>query len=558
MRCLIENGRAKLPVRANPAALAMARSLEGPRSWLKGGGLSFEDTAYNREIVEQSFPEVEWVEPNYEANAAFDIAGNAAPTRAIIDFRREPDPHQLKGLQKASTVPHFALFMVQGTGKTKIAIDHASRLFAEGKITALLVVSKKGPHRQWAEEELPKDCSVAFEAHYWDTKKKATREKLPNLMAQGQSLKVFTVNYDALRGKECEKFIHDFCFSHRGSLMIVADESQEIKNHKSSRHKAMMRLKPYSVCRWLATGTPIAKDLTDEWSQLLWMDETILGMKYLTSFRSKYCIMGGFEGRQVIGQRNMDEFRSRVDPHSYRVTKEVLGLIPPRWKKWRFDLTPEQRRLMAEVRKALEAECDDGSTVSASTANVAFQKAQQISNGFYFDEDGKICWIMPFDKNPRISAMMEYINDIEGKAIIWGRYRADFEAICSALEADGHSYVEYHGGTSDAARAEAKDSFLREGGARFFVANPASAGTGLNLQGLCNNALYYSNSFSAIDRWQSEDRIHRRGTKGLVVYTDLIAVGGLDNYVLRNLKQKKGIAALSLGDIADAFDSMMD
>lgn len=556
MKALIENGRAKLPVRANPAALAMARSLEGHRSWLKGGGLSFEDTGHNREIVEQYFPEVEWDAPDYDAAATFDLSENAAPSAALPAFRREPDPHQLAGLQKAANRAHFALFMEQGTGKTKMAIDHASRLFAEGRITGMIVVSKKGPHRQWIEEEFPKDCSVPFEGEWWNNSKKITPQKGSNLLVTGGSLKVFSFNYDALRGKDCQKFAHAFAFAHRGRLFIACDESQEIKSHSSTRHKEMLRLKEYASHRWIMTGTPIAKDLTDEWAQLKWMDESVLGMKYVTAFRSKYCIMGGFEGRQVIGQRNMDEFRSRVDPVSYRVTKSALGLIPPRFRDWSFDLTPEQKRMMAEVRKTLEAQCDDGSMVEAATATVAFSKAQQISNGFFFDEDGEIQWIMPIDKNPRIIALRECIEGIDGKAIIWGRFRADFAAICEALERDGHTYVEYHGGTPDAARAAAKESFLREGGARFFVANPASAGTGLNLQGLCTNAIYYSNSFNAIDRWQSQDRIHRRGTKGLVVYTDLIAKGGLDRYILRNLKQKKGIAALSLGDIADAFGDM--
>jgi SNF2 family DNA or RNA helicase len=82
------------------------------------------------------------------------------------------------------------------------------------------------------------------------------------------------------------------------------------------------------------------------------------------------------------------------------------------------------------------------------------------------------------------------------------------------------------------------------------LATPSSAGTGLNLQGLCNNALYYSHSFRALDRWQSEDRIHRIGTKGVVVYTDMIGKGSIvDTKAVQSLARKQGISDLGIGDI---------
>ena len=111
--------------------------------------------------------------------------------------------------------------------------------------------------------------------------------------------------------------------------------------------------------------------------------------------------------------------------------------------------------------------------------------------------------------------------------------------------------------TSDAARAEAVRSFLDPEGARVFLSNPQAGGTGLNLQGRCNHAIYYSNGFSAIDRWQSEDRIHRIGTNGAVVYTDLVAKGSIDAAILNNLKKKKGLSDMALGDIKEILNEIV-
>ena len=128
---------------------------------------------------------------------------------------------------------------------------------------------------------------------------------------------------------------------------------------------------------------------------------------------------------------------------------------------------------------------------------------------------------MPWDKNPRAMAAMEWFEAGDGKAIIWARFREDMAIMADALRNSGVDFVQYHGGVNDKDRKLAIDSFLSVKGAQVLLANPQSAGTGLNLQGLCNRNLYYTNSFNAIDRWQSEDRTHRIGTVGAVVYTDL-------------------------------------
>ena len=125
--------------------------------------------------------------------------------------------------------------------------------------------------------------------------------------------------------------------------------------------------------------------------------------------------------------------------------------------------------------------------------------------------------------------------------------------LAEAMKAAGITFVEYHGGVSTAHRDSNVDNWLTVGGAQVFLANAKSAGTGLNLQGLCNRALYYTNTFDAIDRWQSEDRIHRIGTVGACVYTDMIADKSVDRYILTNLRRKKGLAQMVLSDLSEAM-----
>src|SRR5690606_15226407 len=121
----------------------------------------------------------------------------------------------------------------------------------------------------------------------------------------------------------------------------------------------------------------------------------------------------------------------------------------------------------------------------------------------------------------RINATLEWLGAEEGKAVIWTRFIADRKFLAEALAGAGIQVAEYTGSDND--RHNAKQSFISDPDTRVFLANPQSAGTGLDgLQTVCSQALYYSNSFAAIDRWQSEDRIDRRGMIGGSVYTDLI------------------------------------
>lgn len=554
-----ERGVAVANARPTAAMMAFVPRLEGRRQWLKGGGLQFEASKSNIESFVRQFDDVSFedrtprlTERQQEVAEAFDEG------RGTYKSLTPAFDHQSRAMAKARQKAAFALFMEQGTGKTKVAIDRAGELYCAGEIDALLVVAKKGVHRQWIESELPAHCGVEWQGTFWPTFKRV----LPSELFNPGSLKVFAINFDGAKTKDGKRACLEFVTAHRGRVLIVGDETQEIKNARSARWKAMNEITRHARTpfRMALTGTPVAKDLTDEWSQLKWLDEDILGIRYVTAFRNEYCIMGGFEGKQVVGTKNMERFRAKVDPHTFRATKDEIGILPKAYRPWTFQLAVEQKRAIQDLRKTLEHQIDSGEIVSAANAAVAMSKIQQASNGFFIDEDERVQDIWPaadgWKKNPRLIALKEVLDAYEGPTIVWARFRHDMRLISAMLDAIGEGYVTYHGGTPDKQRAANVEAFLG-GEARIFLSNPQAGGTGLNLQrGGCTHAIYYSNSYNAIDRWQSEDRIHRIGTKGAVVYTDLIAKGSIDAAILNNLKRKKGLAELAIGDIRKILEDI--
>lgn len=542
----VDGKRAVLHIKPNPKIFAILPRLEGRRTWLKGGGMSFESTGRNIEILREVFPQIEL--KDLSPVPEFDVT----LVKSKYNPKTKPYPHQLRALEKARTKDTFALFMEQGTGKTKVAIDRAGELWSEGLITGVLIIAKKGVHRQWIASQVPEHFGGPWTGQFFQNGKWHDVEG-----EEGEApLHFASINFDGAKAKKGLKACLDFVEAHRGKVFIIGDETQEIKNARSSRHNACEQIKRASASRFrlALTGTPIAKDLTDEWAQLRWLNENILGIRYETAFRAEYCIMGGFENRQVIAHKNIERFRERVDPFTFRATKDELGISPKVHKRWEFDLANWQKKIIADLKQDLKTQIETGEIFSASTAVAAMIKIQQASNGYLTDEDGQIIPIIKPEKNPRLNALMEVLEARPGKTIIWARFRQDIRLIGEALTKAKISFVEYYGATSDKDRSAAVESFLDPEGATIFLSNPQSGGTGLNLQGGCNHAIYYSNSFNAIDRWQSEDRIHRIGTNGDVLYTDLVCKGAVDKLILSNLKRKQGISELALGEIIKTLE----
>lgn len=103
--------------------------------------------------------------------------------------------------------------------------------------------------------------------------------------------------------------------------LIICDESQRIKTFDAAQSKAMHRLGDRARYKLILSGTPVQNDAMDIFSQYRFLDPTIFGQNYYT-FRNRYAVMGGFNKKQVVGYRDMDELIRKEHSIAYRVTKE--------------------------------------------------------------------------------------------------------------------------------------------------------------------------------------------------------------------------------------------
>jgi SNF2 family DNA or RNA helicase len=335
-----------------------------------------------------------------------------------------------------------------------------------------------------------------------------------------------------------------FIKKHSGQVLLAIDEAHNIKNYQAERTKVALDLGGKCCCRGILTGTPIAKNIADLFSEYKFLDEKIFGMRYFTAFRNKYCETrhNGF-ALEIVGAKNLEQLYAKIDPFTFRATKDELDLPPKVYDERQFEMSAEQARHYKELKQTFLTQLSEDETLSVVNVASAMMKLQQITCGYIKKSDGSF-----FDlPNPRLETLKDILDD--GQTIIWARFNRDIEKIMEML---GSSAVSYYGPTSEKDRQKNKELFLNKE-KQFFVSNPAAGGTGLNLQGACRTAIYYSNSFNAVERWQSEDRIHRIGTTSSVTYIDLVCRKSIDSHILKNLLSKKSLSNMAIDEIRLMF-----
>jgi hypothetical protein len=251
----------------------------------------------------------------------------------------------------------------------------------------------------------------------------------------------------------------------------------------------------------------------------------------------------------VVGYRELDKLHEMIQPLSTRLTKEQAGLnLPPKlYQRLVFDLAPEQRRVYDQLRKEYMVELDNGVLITAALAMVRILRLQQVTCGYLpnpDDPEGEPL-LVPKGENPRLAAFTDWLENIGSQqGIVWCRFTRDVDLITRELGPP--RCVRYDGEVNEKEKSRALDLFM-SGKRQICVAKAASMGMGLTLVN-SSISFYYSNTFSLLERLQSEDRQHRPGQHNPVTYIDLVADGTVDLKILKSLRESNEVASRVVGD----------
>ena len=474
-------------------------------------------------------------------------------------FKTKPYEHQLKALEKSWASDTYALFMEMGTGKSKVLVDNIAILYDRGAIKGALIVAPKGVYKNWDAIEFPTHLPDHIECTkvLWEpTATKKKQAELDTLFDDKGDLKILIMNVEAFSTSKGLDFARSFLNIFVGRALIGIDESTTIKNPTAKRTKNILKIGDLAKYRRILTGSPVTKSPLDLFSQCEFLDPYHLGHASYYSFRARYANMvkRNFGGRQVqlvVSYRRLDELADILDKFSYRVLKEDCLDLPEKvFTKRLVELTPEQDKAYKQMKQMALAMLDNGEVMTTVNVMTQLMRLHQITCGHFKADDGTTTAL----KNNRMDALLQLLEETDGKVIIWANYREDIKNIVAALKkAYGDaSTVEYHGGVDSTLRQEHIAQFQQKNGpTRYFVGNAQTGGYGITLTA-ANTVIYYSNNYDLEKRLQSEDRAHRIGQTGSVTYVDLIAENTVDDKIVKSLRNKINIANEIMGeDIKD-------
>ena len=454
----------------------------------------------------------------------------------VYEFKTKPFRHQKEIFEKTREVSSYAVLWEQGCGKTKPMLDTVAYLYEQGKVDTLLVVAPNGVHRNWISDEIPTHLPdrINYRAFYYQSPKAKTKwhqRACKEILQYTEGLRIIAISYDGFMTEAGKKYMWEVL--RRNRCFYVLDEGHYIKSPSAKRTKSIVASGKYAPYKRLLTGTPIAQGPFDLYSQVKFLHPDFWVDRRLGSFAAFKRHFGIWRTRQevldewgydpgydqLLDYKNIPQLEGYLKDIGHRLTKDDAGLdLPPKlYSKRYFEMSREQVRVYEEIKENLMAELECGTIVEAPLAIVSLLRLQQITCGYVAAEAEQP--VTPIgDKNPRLELAKEICDNLNHKAIIWSRFKADVDALMDAL---GDKAVRYDGQVDDEARAKAKEDF-QKGDAQFFIGNPAAGSTGLTLHA-ARTVIYYYNSFKLVDRIQSEDREHRIGQEHPVNYIDLIA-----------------------------------
>ena len=124
---------------------------------------------------------------------------------------------------------------------------------------------------------------------------------------------------------------------------ICIDELHKIKTPGAKRTKSAIKFGELCKYRRITTGTEAEEGIHNLYSQMKFLDWRIIGFKFFTPFRNTFCVMGGFEMRQIIRYQNQDLLAHKIAPYVYQKRKkDCLDLPEKLYINHRIEMTPEQ------------------------------------------------------------------------------------------------------------------------------------------------------------------------------------------------------------------------
>lgn len=340
--------------------------------------------------------------------------------------------------------------------------------------------------------------------------------------------------------------------------MTIVDECQVLKNYKSQIFKDIRDFSN-ELPLLLMSGTIMSKP--DDGYSYVKLNSPTVYSRYV-QFTNLHVAEWDFFGNPEKW-KNLDMLQANLDLARVKRTKEEVHADLPKvnYIPIEYELDKEHMALYRKLMDEQLLEVGDGK-IDATTAGKLHACSQQIiANWAHFaDDDTKV---------PRLFELIDMVLDEIGigeplypgerrsKLIIWSTFRMTSRRLLAYINAKGlvkgkkgkpdrqvWRAVGAYGEVDSKAGVKA---FLEDPTALVLVAQPGSAGAGLNPQHLCNEMLFAETPTTTIPFQQSAGRIDRKGQVYNPNVRLAIAKGTIQQSLLKNLFTNDGLVQQASG-----------
>ena len=326
-------------------------------------------------------------------------------------------------------------------------------------------------------------------------------------------------------------------------LVVVIDESQNIKNPGTGQTKAIKKLKaPVKIAM---SGTPVENRLSDYWSVFDFVNKGYLNN--LKKFKENYAIP--IEADR--DQKKLDNFRKITEPFILRrlkSDKSIIKDLPDKIEKDQYcHLTKEQTAIYENViettMKAVEGA--EGIARKGAVLKLITALKQVCNHPKHFLKKGKSDPELS-GKTTLLFSLLRQILDNGEKTLIFTQYQEMGKMLVEMLgEEFGLEVPFLHGGVSRKKRDEMVEDFQNNRTTRVMILSLKAGGTGLNLTA-ASNVIHYDLWWNPAVEAQATDRAYRIGQTRNVMVHRFITQGTFEEKINQLLLNKKELANLAV------------
>jgi SNF2 family DNA or RNA helicase len=478
----------------------------------------------------------------------FQLALEAAKSLLVPEFNSlaclahlthfTPYPHQIEAALKVITEMHGRAILADevGLGKTIEAGLILKEYMVRGLVKKALILVPASLVLQWT-KELNQKFSIPAVAQ-----KKEYMWKQCDILVASLDTAKRPPNRDQVLEQEYD--------------LVIVDEAHKLKNPKSKNYEFMLQVKKKYFL--LLTATPIQNEIGELFHLVSLLRPGLLGES------------GTFADQFTQGKRrakNNAQLQSLLKKVMIRTRRKDEGIALTKRHVYDFylDLSPEEKSLydgvtsfVKEYYRQEEGQMGGFSLITlqkevCSSKEAAFFTLYNMfhklpEHSLLKEKIGDLLEkIKAVRQHTKAKKMLELIQDINDKVIVFTAYRATQDYLQRVLHENGISSVPFRGGFGRNKKDWMTDLFQKQ--AQVLIATEAG-GEGINLQ-FCNHIINYDLPWNPMRVEQRIGRVHRLGqTRDVHIY-NLTTKGTVEAHILKLLYEKIDLFEMVIGELDD-------